>query len=259
MPEMLFDTQDLVPEDVRADAVAKDGKFAVNLVSAKKLDEFRNNNVNLSKERDSLSSVIGRLKTDAGFDPEAIDDFITNLGELRTTKQLVDDGKLIKDTSLDEALGKKTAEMQRQHQTQVGALETANRNFQQQVTDLQSKLDNTILDQRISEAVGNQNSGVRPDALRAVIREAKEFFQVKDGKLVPYDHDNQIIYGADGTSPMTPLEWIKTRLSETSPYLFQESSGGGAGGGGTGGLSQAALAALSPAERMRAAREAGAR
>ena len=261
MPEMTFDTQEAVPEDVRADAVAKDGKFVVSLVSSKKLDEFRNNNVNLSRERDNLNNVISRVKTEIpDFDVEKLDEFFTGYKDLRSTKEQVEAGKLIKDTSLDEAVTRKTAEMQRQHQTQVQALETSVRNHQAEVAQLRQKLDDTIIDQRVSEAVANKNSGVRSDAVRAVIREAKDFFKVKDGNLIPYDHDGQIIYGADGTSPMTPLEWIKTRLAESSPYLFLESTGGGSGGGGgAGGLTQAQLAALSPAERMRVARESAQR
>jgi len=258
MADFTFDTAEAAPEDLRDNLVAKDGKFVVSVVPSKKLDEFRTNNLTLSRERDNMSGVIGRLTSDFGFDPEKYDDFKTTFEDLRATKQQVEDGKLIKDTSLDEAVTKRTGEMQRQHQTQVNALETSVNNYKNQVADLQKKLDDTIVDREVGAAVANKNSGVRPDAIRAVIREAHDFFRVKEGKLVPLDHDGQVIYGADGTSPMTPLEWIKTKLIESSPFLFLESSGGGAGGGaggGLGGLTQQQLADLPPSERIRLFRE----
>jgi hypothetical protein len=62
------------------------------------------------------------------------------------------------------------------------------------------------------------------------------------------------MYGADGSTPMTPMEWL-AKLREEKPFLFKQSEGGGSGGGGRpGGLSQADLQKMSPVERMNYAR-----
>lgn len=256
MPEIFYDTQEAVPEPFRASAAAKDGKFVINVVEQSKLDEFRTNNLNVSRDRDALAGVIGRLTTDLGFDREKVDEFVTNFNDLKSTKQRVDDGELVANTSLEEAITTRTNEMRTQHDAQVQALTTSVRNLQGELDTARRALDDNVIVNEITAAVSDKRSGIRGDALRAVIREAREFFQVKDGKLVPMDGD-KIVYGTDGTSPMSPLEWIKSRLSQTSPYLFAESQGGGAqGGSGVGGMTQEQLAQLSPAERMRAAREA---
>lgn len=255
MPEIMYDTQEAVPEAFRAAAVAKDGKFSINVVEQVKLDEFRDNNINLSRERDNLNSVIGRLKTDAGFDPEAIDAFITDYADLKSIKSQVDDGKLIKDTSLNEAVAQRTNEMRAAHEQQVTALTNSVKALQTENSGLKTEVQNNIIDREITAAAGNERSGLRPDAIRAVIREAREFFQVIDGKLVAKDASGAIVYGSDGTAPMTPLEWIKTRLSESAPYLFKESTGGGSqGGSGVNGMTQEQLNALPVTERMRLAR-----
>lgn len=256
MPEIVYDTQEAVPEPFRANATAKDGKFVINVVPKSELDTFRDNNLSVSRDRDALSNVLGRLATDVGLDREKIDDFVTQFNDLKTVKQRVDDGELVANTSLEEAISTRTNEMRTQHEAQVQALTTSVRNLQSELDTAHKAIDDNVIVNEISAAVSDKRSGIRPDALRAVIREAREFFQVKDGKLVAMDGD-KVIYGTDGTSPMSPLEWIKSRLSQTSPYLFIESQGGGGqGGSGVGNLSQEQLAQMSPAERMRAAREA---
>lgn len=257
MPELIYDTQDAVPEPFRETAVAKDGKFAINVVPKAEVDTFRENNLNLSRERDSLSGVIARLKTDTEFDPEKMDEFVNSFKDLRTTAQRVKDGELVASTTLEEAIGTRTSEMRQQHEAQVQSLTTSVRNLQGELETARTQIDDNVIVNEVTAAATDQRSGIRGDAIRSVIREAREFFQVKDGKLVPMEN-GKIVYGSDGTSPMTPMEWIKSKLSQTSPFYFSESQGGGAQGGGSlGGLSAEAVAKMSPAERMQLARQTG--
>lgn len=256
MAEFTYDTQDAVPEDLREFATAKDGKFVVSVAPTKKLDEFRNNNINVSRERDSLAGVIARLKTDVGLDPEKLDDFVSHFGELRTTKEQVDAGKLVKDTSLDEAVNKRTAAMKQEYEGRINALDTTRKNLEAQIADLTREVNNNIIDRHVTAAATDEKSGIRSDALSAVLREAREFFQVENGELVARDRDKNIIYGSDGSTPIKPMEWIKTRLSQTAPYLFKESQGGGASGGGAGGgYTPAQIAAMSAEQKMALGRQ----
>ena len=256
MADIIYDTQEAVPEDLREFAAAKDGKYAVSVAPLAKLTEFRDNNITVSRDRDNLSTLIGKLKTDIGFDPEKYDEFKTSFDDLRSTKQLVDDGKLVKDSSLDEAVQKRTTQMQRDHQAQVDTLSTNNKNLQTENDELKQRVDNMELDAMVGLAARDERSGIRSDAVQAVLREAREVFKRRENRFVPLDNDGNMIFGGDGVSPMTPLEWIKTKLAGSAPYLFKDSSGGGAGG--SNGLNGQDLSGLSPSERMRIAREAGA-
>lgn len=256
MADLTYDTQDAVPEDLREHATAKDGKFVVSVAPSKKLDEFRTNNVNVSKERDSYANVLARLKTDVGLDTEKLDDFVTSFAELRKTQEQVEAGKLVKDTSLDEAVAKRTGAMKADYEGKINALTTANQNLTKEIQDLTQQVNNNVIDRHVTAAATDEKSGIRSDALNAVIREAREFFVVEDGKLVARDSDKNVIYGADGATPITPMEWIKTKLSQSAPYLFKESQGGGAngGGGGSGNLTAAQIAAMTPEQKMAHAR-----
>jgi len=258
MPDLTYDTQESIPEDIRSDAQAKDGKFIVSVVPKSKLEEFRNNNIKIVGERDSLNGVLSKLVTETGFKyekPEDLDAFVNSYKDMVATRTAVENGKLIKDTSLDEALTKRTTEMQAQHKAQVDALVVTRDNFAKQAEGLQNQLNNTLIDQAVTNAAMRSDSGILTSAIKAVLREAREFFIMQDGKLLAKDNEGNTIYGSDGTTPMNPLEWIKTRLIKEAPYLFQGSEGGGAGGGGgVSGMSQEELAKLAPQERIRLAR-----
>ena len=57
MPEIVFESLDKVPEGLREHAKEEEGKVKVNVVPKNKLDEFRETNIKLAQERDSLKSA----------------------------------------------------------------------------------------------------------------------------------------------------------------------------------------------------------
>lgn len=259
MPELIFETQDAVPEVIRTIAVEKDGKWVANVVAKTELDDFRNRNIEISRERDNLTSLTGRLTTDLGFDPATADDFVNEVKDLRGIKQQVEDGKLVKDTSLAQALETKTGEMKRNYEAQINGLKTENTNFRGENEKLKSNLSRSIIDREVMLAVNNPKSGALPEATRQIMREAYDTFSVdENNKLVAKDKDGNIIYGSDGSTPMEPLEWLG-KLQESTPFFFKGANGGGAGGGtgGSGQLSPAQLAAMSPEEKMNYGRQNG--
>lgn len=260
MPELIYDTQDAVPEPIRSIAAEKDGKWAVNVVPKAELDDFRNRNIEISRDRDAKTGLLGRLQTDAGFDPEKVDDFITGITELRTLKQQVDDGKLVADTSLAAAVEAKTGEMKRGYEHQISTLTNTNTSLVGENEKLKGNLNRSIVDRELMMAINNDKSGALPEATRQILREAYDVFTVNEhGELVAKDNKGNIIYGADGATPISPIDWLK-KLEETSPFFFKASQGGGAGGGGgTGGgpLTPAQIAAMTPEQKMNYGREHG--
>lgn len=253
MPELLFDTQDAVPEVFRSIAAEKDGKFAINVVPKTELDEFRNNNLNLARERDSQKSLLGRLQTDLGFDPENVDGFVTTFNDYRNIKQQVDDGKLVADSSLEAAVEAKTGQMKSTFEQQINGLKTTNTNLLSENEKLKTDIRRNVISNAMMEAINHPDSGALPAASKHIMREAYDTFSVDDhGDLVPKDSKGNIIYGSDGATPMTPKEFL-AKLEESNPFFFKDSQGGGAGGGGgggSGGLSPAQIAAMSPEEKM---------
>jgi hypothetical protein len=256
MPKITYESMDSVPAEFKDIAKAEDGKVTIDVSPTAKLNEFRERNVALSAERDKAVNFTAKLQTELGFDPEKLDEFLTGFTGLKEVAQQVEDGKLVKDTSLKEALEARTAEMRTAHENAMREAATREQNLKSQNADLTNKFNRSIVDREIMMAASDPKSGVRPDAMKAVLTEAYDTFKVdENGKLVPKDHEGNVRYGADGATPMSIGEWMKGDLLKNAPYVFKSSEGGGAqGGGGQGGYTAEQLSSMSPEQLMDAAR-----
>ncbi|UTC29854.1 hypothetical protein BAJUN_02240 [Bajunvirus bajun] len=228
MPILSFDSLDLVPEGLRESAKQAEGsdKFSVNVVAAHKIDEFRDNNIQISKERDQLLKDLEPLKNIVGEDPEA---FGAHLEELRNIAQRVKDGELKEGRGLDEALQKRTEEMRKQYQDQLQKVGSEKAAWEARHKQVEARFKESLVSNAITAAAMANGSGVEPTAVDEIVRSALGVFKSDDaGRLTPYAGEAPI-YGADGVSPMTPKEWL-LKLKEEKPFFFQQSGGGGAGG-----------------------------
>lgn len=250
MPEFFFDTADHIPEELRAEAKKNEaGKFVINLVAKTKLDEFRENNVKVSKERDDLLGKYGKVSPLVGEDIEA---FTKELAELRATNQQVADGKLKKSDDIEKTLTERTAAMRKSFEDQSQNSSKDNALIKAENEALKGEIKKINIDRAVTAAVLNGKSGALPEAIPHILAEAYKVFVVEaNGDIVPKNGD-AIIYGANGSSPMNFEEWL-IKLQEKSSYLFKPSAGGGAAGSKdtkTGGLSVADFAKLSPMAKL---------
>lgn len=263
MPILQFDTLDLVPEGLREYAKAVengDGKVTINVVAASKIDEFRDNNIKLSQERDDLIKKLEPLQKIVGEDPEA---FETSLTDLRATKQRVEDGELKEGRALEEALHKRTEEMRKSMEDRLQTEGKEKAAWRQKHDELERRYKQSQVASAVKDAAVSQDSGVVPEAINDITSRALNVFRTDDqGRIMAYAGDAPI-YGADGVTPMTPKEWI-AKLREEAPYFFKGSNGGGAGGDPNatktvvGGHTREKLQAMTAAERLAAANgEAG--
>lgn len=252
MPELIYDTEETVPADLKADAVKNDdGKFVVNVVPASKLKEFRDNNVNLSKKVTDLEKVETTYKALVGEKP---DEFMTNLSELKSIAQQVKDGKLKGTDTITREVETRTQEMKETHAAQIREAATKYGDLEAKYGELGSRHNRSIVDREVTNAALAKDVGVNATALPDVLTRANTLFSVtEEGKLVAKDGD-AVIFGADGVSSMSPVEWM-AKLKEDAPHLFAQSSGGGANGGEKkrqfGGMAEDAFNKLPPTERLK--------
>lgn len=259
MPDVIFETMDAVPEGLREYAKRNDdGKVTVNVVPKVKLDEFRDTNIRISQERDQAKVFIESVRPFVGEDPAA---FKARLEELQGIAQQVHDGKLKGSADVESELTRRTAQMKTEfeRQNQEKAREAAEWRQKAELND--QKYRRTLIDRAVTDAVLNERSGAEARALPDILARAYSIFTVQeDGKIVAKDGE-AVIYGADGATPMTALEWLG-KLKEHAPYFFKNSNGGGANGGGMNqggtrlpnGLTQADFDKLPAAEKLKAAR-----
>lgn len=254
MPIIKFKSAAEVPEGLKAEE--KEGVFVVDVVEKSKLDEFRNNNVNLARERDELKNKVEVYAAVVGDDPDA---FKGELGELRNVSQQVKDGKLKGSDAVEQEVARRVASVKEGYDGQIRTLTQERDRERQDKTALDGELRRSIVNQAVNEAILASDSGINPAAAPDILARAHNLYTVTpERKLVPKNGD-AVVYGQDGVSPMPVKEWLQKLVVE-APHFSLNSSGGGASGGADtklpGGMSQEAFDKLSPQERIKAARKA---
>lgn len=267
MALLKFKTKEEIPDDLKDVAEeTKDGDatiWAVKVAPAKKVDEFRENNVNLARkydaaeaERKNLRKALG-LKDDDTLDVEKL---TTELTDLRDTKKLVNDGKLEKKEDIEKEIEKRTAQMRQALEDKAIAATQALAKEKQRGDEFEGKFKRTFIDRDAYQVCNDPDLGVEPWALPYILQDAYGLFQVEgEGKIIP-KRDGSIVYGESGTDPMTLKEWIDGEVRKTKPQFFKKSAGGGAQGGSGdaskfGGLSEADFNKLPPEKRLAIANE----
>lgn len=220
-----------VPEAVRTLYKAEGAVFVLDaegVVPKEKLDEFRENNINLNKQLEKLKDI----------DP-------TKYRELVQLDLQVKEGKLIKEGKLEEVVN-----------LRVGTMKTAFETEKTSLTTQLQKSNNMLSKLMIDDAVKSAaiKAGIHPTAVDDIVLRARGVYAVDNGLPVPKNDKGEVIYGKDGKTPMPVDEWI-VNLKPVAPHLFMGSNGSGAGGGGrTGGPD---MSKLTPAQKIQLGIEQG--
>lgn len=257
MPVISYEKKDSIPDGLQEHAKEENGKWIVDVTPKARLDEFRDNNIKLSQERDDLAKRVERYESIVGDDAEK---FQEELGELRKTKAHVDDGKLKGSDAIEKEVLARVDALKKGYEEQLQEAGKKLAGLTQERDSYKGMYTQTRLDAAVSQAVLDKDSGLNPQAMPDILARARDLFTVSnDGKVVPVK-DGAVVYGPDGATPMTPLEWAKD-LREKVPYLALNSTGGDAGDKDTaklrGGLSQEDWDKLPGSEKLKRARAAG--
>lgn len=187
-----------------------DGKFYLQVegvVAKEKLDEFRTNNITLSKQLEKFKDV----------DPAKYATFL----------DLEAKGKLA---------GKTPAEVDAIIAERITPMKTE---FETTVNDLKGKLETTtsqlsvlLVDNVIRDAASK--AGITGAQMDDVLLRGKATFKLVDGQVTPHDSKGNVIYGSDATTPLSINDWLG-KLKTSAPHLFPSNAGGGAGGNRGGG------------------------
>lgn len=189
-----------------AESVLKDSK--------KKIDEFRDNNITLSKELQGWKEL--------GMDREALQEIVKNLSKNKEAK-LAAEGKL------DELFQLRTEPMRKDYETR---LEQAHNIINEVKTQLQQSQEENY-DLRISHrvtAAASANQEVHSQAIPTIVDMAKKVWRIEEGVPVPRRPNGTRWISKDGKSDISFEEWVES-LKETVPFMFKAPSGVNARGG----------------------------
>ena len=229
-----FKAKDEVPAEHLSLYTERDGAWVLDVegaVEKAKLDEFRNTNITLAKERDELS------KRFEGIDPD-------EARALLAEKQKLEEEKLLRGNADPNAAEKaekdKAAERERIEKVIEGRVKGIKAELEKQVGSLTTERD--ALNARLTAIQIDQGvitvatkRGLRPSAIADITARARSVFKLVNGNPAAFEADGKSVrYGRDGLTPMTLEEWVDTQVSE-APHLFESNAGGGAAGNTSGG------------------------
>jgi|SaaInlStandDraft_4_1057021.scaffolds.fasta_scaffold04018_3 hypothetical protein len=199
-----------IDESLRGLYVENNGQYVLEvdgLVDKSKLNEFRDNNVGLMKQISDLEAKVGSV------DMDEYNDLKSKAKKLRD-KKMIDAGKV------DELVTERVTAMRAEYDTQVTELTTKNDVANRQLETL-------LIDNELRSA--SAKAGVTSEAVDDVLLRGRAAFKLVEGQAMPHDSTGSVVYGKDGTTPMSVNDWVKN-LSQSASHLFTSSQGSGSTG-----------------------------
>jgi hypothetical protein len=198
------------------------------------LDEFRNNNVTLRQQNEQLTKDLQAYRA---LEPDPakpdVQKFADEVRELRKVRKRVQDKDLVDKEGFDDALKQRTAEMRNEYDGKIAALTDRAEKAERDAKEAKERFDASIIDRAIQDAA--LQNGVLPEAVADTLFRARQWgWQLNDkGQVIAKAPNGDIRYGSDGTTPLSPKDWVTGTLKQEAKHLFKGNSGGGASGGGT--------------------------
>jgi len=209
---------------------------AEGMVDKARLDEFRENNINLRKEIESYDSKItdyeskmaemhNALKSmEEKYSGIDLDEYRAAQEEAKrmAEKEMIEAGEVDKliNSRVDEVVAAKTKEaeaLKEQYESKINAL-------QSDLVGYDSQLSKMLVDNEITKVASVK--GVRSSAIEDVLSRGRNIFRVEDGKAQAFNDDGRPMYMDDAVTPLNIDGWIEG-LTKSAPHLFEASSGSG--------------------------------
>ena len=215
---LITDSLDSLDEGVRNLYVEEDGKFRLDIDGYEDPTGLK---TALQKEREAARDAKRRAQEAEqfksqfeGLDVEAVRQLLSKASEDEETR-LIAEGKL------DEVVTKRTERLRGDYDKQL----QVERERAERAETFANRFKDKVLSDSIREAA--LKAGALAEASEDIILRARSTFQLnEDGEPVAIDKDGEVIYGKDGKTPLSPLEWAES-LREAAPHLWPRPQGAG--------------------------------
>jgi hypothetical protein len=225
-----FKSKDEVPAEHASLYVEREDAWWLDVeeaVEKSKLDEFRNTNVTLLKERDELKQRF------EGIDPDEV-------RKLADEKRKLEEEKLLSGGQTPHPGPLPSAEREKIEKVVEARVKALKSDLDKQLSAATSERDTLnarLTAIQIDQAVVTEATkrGLRASAIPDITSRARNTFRLVNGVPEALEADGHTArVGKDGVTPLTLAEWIDTQVSE-APHLFESNAGGGAAGNAPGG------------------------
>jgi hypothetical protein len=236
-----------IPEGMESLYTETEGTFNLTgvegLVDKGRLDEFRDNNIQLRKDMETSEAAgktaMGKFEEQtlamkaleekfAGVDMEewnslqdgkkAVEDKARDLAD----KKLIESGDV--DTLINQRVEEVLAAKTREFETMKSDFESKVLGLETNLTDYDGRLATLLVDNEITRFATEH--GVRTSAIEDVLYRGRGLFRVEEGQAVALDESGRKVYADDAVTPLTISGWLGG-LADTAPHLFEASTGAG--------------------------------
>lgn len=183
----------------------------------KKLEEFRNNNIQLMQTKEQLEQQVKRFD---GIDPTQWQEAKKALDTINQ----IEEKDLIKGGKFDEVVNRRLAayrnEVERElkdRDQRITALSQAEKKYRDAYASM-------MVETQVGRAI-TSSAAIRPGAMDDVLNRVKRDWTVNDKDELQVNG----LYDEEGKT-LTPEKYAK-HLVKSAPHLFEAGTGGGAGGG----------------------------
>ena len=149
-----------------------------------------------------------------GLDIDAVKGLLTKVGQDEETK-LIAEGKL------DEVITRRTERLRGDYDGKLAAEKAR--------ADKAEAFANQFRDKVLADSIraAALKAGALPEASEDIILRARGSFSLNEhGEAIAVGRDGEVIYGKDGKTPLSPLEWAES-LRESAPHLWPRATGAG--------------------------------
>lgn len=176
---------------------------------------LKTKNANLIRDGKAVKTELDQFKTQfEGLDIGAVKGLLAKVGQDEETK-LIAEGKL------DEVITRRTERLRGDYDRQL----TAEKTRADKAEAFAAKYSDKVLADSIRAAA--IKVGALPEAAEDIILRARGTFKLsEDGEAIATDRDGEVVYGKDGKTPLSPLEWAES-LRETATHLWPRAQGAG--------------------------------
>jgi hypothetical protein len=211
MLKYIYEKQEEVPEALKGEYVEKDGKWILQVdgaVAKSVHDEFRNNNIRISRERDEHKKIVDAL-VEAGL---TVDEAL----RLKGLESDLNEQKLFKKGEIDKIVQERQKDLLSKHEKATTA-------SKKQMDALTRELEIMRIDEAaVAEALKH---GLEDTAAEDIKSRARAVFKLIDGKPKALGQDGFELTDDSG-APLTIDKWVPG-LKSNYPHLFKRNTGGG--------------------------------
>jgi len=194
-----------------------------------KLNEFRENNIDLRKQIEDHAASVADLESKfSGVDLEKWKEFQEKESAMAEQQRKLDDQELIDKGDVDTLIERRVQEVLAAKEKELSSLRGDHdgkvSGLQEQLNNYESQMSALVIDRELASLSADR--GEAASAVEDVLTRGRTTFKVEDGRPVAYDVDGLKMYGEDAVTPLSVGEWLDG-LSEKAPHLFNKSTGTG--------------------------------